>query len=49
MNCEYCCDVMSRGKTDTNCEHKTMLMSGNVDMSCERHHDTVNDRIMEGL
>ncbi len=49
MNCEYCHGVMSQGKTDTNSEHKTMLMSGNVDMRCERHRDIVDEGIMEGL
>ncbi len=48
MNCEYCCGVMPRGKTDTNCEHKTMFMSGNVDMMCERHRDIVDEGIVEG-
>ncbi len=49
MNCEYCCGIMHREKTDTYSEHKTMLMSGNVDMRCERHRDIMNEGIMEGL
>ncbi len=40
---------MWRGKTDTNSEHETMLMSGNVDMGGETHHDIVHGGIMEGL
>ncbi len=32
-----------------NCEHKTMLMSGNVDMRCERYRDIMDERVMEGL
>ena len=49
MNCEYCCGITWWEKTDTNSEHKTMLMSGNVDMRCETHRDIVHEEVMEGL
>ncbi len=32
-----------------NSEYKTMFMSGNVDMRCETHRDTMYEEIMEGL